>query len=68
MDKLTNFWLVVSENNTGEFKNVDISFTSGATKEDIRPYYKTINPDVTVVSCGEGIENRPFALQGLEYI
>lgn len=63
-----NYWLVVVEKETGDFKNVNISYEPGTTEEDIKDYYESVNPRVRVIYNGEGIDNRPIPLRGLAYI
>jgi len=61
------YWLVVMENKSGEIKNVDLVYKSGALEDEIKDFYAEENPDVTVLMSGEGLGNRPEALEDLTY-
>lgn len=68
MEIQPNYWLVVWDKKTGEFNNTDIPYISGVSEDQIKKHYATINPNVRVIEWGEGVENRPIQLRGLEYL
>lgn len=62
------YWIIVHEDETGDFKNAQYYAQSGKSFDYIKERFQKKHPGYRVVNVGEGLENRPYALAALPYI
>lgn len=57
--KVSMYWLLAQDLETGEIKNAKINARSGESFEKIKARFEERNSEYLVVQGGEGLENRP---------